>query len=185
MGLPPCAAVSDREGVVFCADRPSAGMHAMDPRLDGVALRRHKGCRGDARQRTTGAHAIAQDCSIVDLDRAKSVLYLGRGLDDPARWCARRTACVPCLGVSGSVEPPHTALARLERPPDVAARILVSSVLHPSPRATSGPLQSARRRTLGGGVRSMGRPIEHKEAVCRHDTVWHSDCMMRGDTGNI
>ena len=58
-------------------------MHAMDPRLDGVALRRHKGCRGDARQRTTGAHAIAQDFSIVDLDRAKSVLYLGRGLDDP------------------------------------------------------------------------------------------------------
>jgi hypothetical protein len=69
-------------------------------------------------------------------------------------------------GVSGSVEPPHTALARLERPPDVAARILVSSVLHPSPRATSGPLQSARRRALGGGVRCMGRPIEHKEAVC-------------------
>ena len=117
---------------------------------------------------------MAQNLSMVGIDRAKSVLYLGRGLDDPARWCARRTACVPCLGVSGSVEPPHTALARLERPPDVAARILVSSVLHPSPRATSGPLQSARRRTLGGmgGVGSMGHPIEHKEAVCRHDTVW-------------
>src|SRR5919108_5754960 len=110
MWVPPCADVSTMEGGVLCAERPSAGMHAM-----------------------------AQDLSMVGIDRAKSVLYLGRGLDDPARWCARRPACVPCLEVSGSVEPQHTALARLERPPDVAARILMSSVLHPSPRATSGP----------------------------------------------
>jgi hypothetical protein len=96
---------------------------------------------------------MAQDLSMIGIDRAKSVLSLGRGLDDPARWCARRTACVPCLGVSGSVEPQHTALARLERPPEVAARILMSSVLHPSPRASSGPSQSARRLALGGMVR--------------------------------
>ena len=79
---------------------------------------------------------MAQNLSMVGIDRAKSALYLGRGLDDPARWCARRTACVPCLGVSGSVEPPHTALARLERPPDVAARILclLSCTPPPGPR---------------------------------------------------
>ena len=99
---------------------------------------------------------------MVGLDRAKASYTSVVAWTTPARWCARRPACAPCLGVSGSVEPPHPALARLERPPDVAARILVSSVLHPSPRATSGPLQSARRRVLGGVVRSMGRPIEHK-----------------------
>src|SRR5438445_674341 len=134
MWVPPCADVSTMEGGVRCADRPSAGMHAMAPRLDGVALRRHKGCRGDAHQSTAGARAMAQDLSMVGIDRAKSVLYLGRGLDDPAQWCARRTACVPCLGVSGSVEPQHTALARLERPPDVAARIPYVLCLAPLPQ---------------------------------------------------
>ena len=126
MGLPPRAAVSDREGVVLCADRPSAGRHAMAPRLDSLVLRRHKGCRGDAHQRTARARAMAQDLSMVGLDRAKSAYTSVVAWTTPARWCARRTACVPCLGVSGSVEPPHTALARLERPPDVAARILSS-----------------------------------------------------------
>src|SRR5262245_48210217 len=180
MGLPPCAAVSDREGVVLCADRPSAGMHAMDPRLDGVVLARHKVCRGDAHQRTAGARAMAQDLSMVGLDRAKSAYTSVVAWMTPARWCARRPACVPCLGVSGSVEPPHTALARLERPPDVAARILVSSVLHPSPRVTSGPLQSARRRALGGVVRSMphraqggGMPTRHRMELGLYDARGH------------
>jgi len=56
-------------------------MHAMVLCLDGVALQRHKGCRGDAHQSTAGARALARDCSMVGLDRAKSVLYFGRGLD--------------------------------------------------------------------------------------------------------
>src|SRR5262245_21167175 len=76
MWLPPCAAVSDREGVVLCADMPSAGMHAMDPRLNGVALRRHHGCRGDANHSTEGARAMAQNLSMVGIDLAKSVLHL-------------------------------------------------------------------------------------------------------------
>ena len=96
---------------------------------------------------------MAQDCSMVGLDRAKSAYTSVVAWTTPARWCARRPACVPCLGVSGSIEPPHTTLARLERPPDVAARILMSSVLHPSPWATPGPSQSARRLALGGMMR--------------------------------
>ena len=74
-------------------------MHAMDPRLDGVALRRHKGCRGDAHQSTAGARAMAQDCSMVGLDRAKSVLHLGRGLDDPGPMVRTPDGC-PCLSIA-------------------------------------------------------------------------------------
>ena len=76
----------------------------------------------------------------------------------------------------------------LSTPPYVFARILVSSSPSTiSPHGHGRPVAWRQTSRTGrrGARREMAQPTLHKEAICPHDTVWNSDCMMPGDTGNI